>query len=154
MMPFNEKLILSSGDLNQYDALYFIYKSVQAFSFIGVVLKSAETGNSLQRCLNVILAVGSCWLGIGSIFRQGKFKSKKFIYPAGFWEYTGKLKYQACLRPMSEGEWSRVWGLLDWLLDWNMLLAFDNRLYRPANDNYAKNCYWKILKFLHKKTHK
>jgi len=90
--------------LNQYDALYFIYKSVQAFSFIGVVLKSAETGNSLQRCLNVILAVGSCWLGIGSIFRQGKFKSKKFIYPAGFWEYTGKLKYQACLRPMSEGE--------------------------------------------------
>ena len=53
MMLFNEKLIRLSGDLNQSDALYFIYSGIQAFSFIGVELKPAKTGNSLQRCLNV-----------------------------------------------------------------------------------------------------
>ena len=82
MMLFSERLIILSRDLIQYDALYFIYLGIQAFSFIGVVLKSVKTGNNLQLCLTVISATGSCWPGINSIFRRGKFKSKKFIYPA------------------------------------------------------------------------
>ena len=73
MMLINEKLIILSGDLNQYDALYFIYEGIQAFSFIGVVLKSAKTGNGFQRCLNVCRSLEVAG------FRRGKFKSKKFI---------------------------------------------------------------------------
>tara|TARA_B100001059_G_scaffold57114_1_gene52376 strand:- start:251 stop:439 length:189 start_codon:yes stop_codon:yes gene_type:complete len=61
MMLFSEKLIILSRDLIQYDALYFIYLVIQAFSFIGVVLNLAKTGNSIQRCLTVVSATGSCW---------------------------------------------------------------------------------------------
>ena len=95
---FNEKLIILSGDLNQYDALYFIYLGIQAFSFIGVVLRSAETGNSLQRCLNVCppLEAAGFW--------QRKLKSKKFIYPDSLRGYHGKIQRPACLRLMSKGE--------------------------------------------------